>query len=1051
MRKVKPLLFIFLLLSAIPASMAGNVLIETESFNIKGGWLTDQQFMDIMGSPYLIAHGLGKPVQDACTDINIPENGRYHVYARTYNWVSPWTHKKGPGLFRIKVGEKLLKNDLGGEGKGWFWQYAGSICLKRGKTTLRLCDLTGFDGRCDAIWLTTDRKNVPPSSISDLDKFRRKHGTLPVAPSDTVSFDLVIAGGGIAGICAAVSAARNGCRVALVNDRPVAGGNNSSEVRVHLGGRIELGRYPALGRMIREFGQDQFGNAAPAQNYKDSAKTALILSEPLITYYPNYRAIGVEMEGDRIASVIIRNTETVNEILLKSHVFSDCTGDGTLGVMAGADWTTGRESRDEYGESLAPLERDSLTMGVSIQWYAEQRNHKTSFPVFEYGMEFNNDNCERVLRGDWDWETGLEKDKISMAEQIRDFGMLVVYSNWSYLKNRLGDGEFDDKELEWVAYIAGKRESRRLLGDYILTQRDIDNNVYHEDGSFTISWHLDLHFIDPDNSRKFPGKEFKAATKNNLIYPYDVPYRCLYSRNIRNLFMAGRNISVSHVALGSTRLMRTTGMMGEVVGMAASVCLKHRVYPRDVYSTYLKELQELMCRGAARDGILPDNQRFNEGDHLKTPKKVGGKNTDNPFFPYRAVLVDPARHFLPVEEVRSFIDSIASLGFNILQLHLTDNEGWTLPVESHPELTKGRPHYTKKELKELVRHGIEKGVEIVPEIDVPGHIGSLLKVYPDLACARGQGTMLCASNERVYSLLDEILYEVADIFPGQYIHLGGDEADIDNNWGKCPDCTINMMEPFFDKLLGTVRALGRKPILWCEPVPGDDVSRFLFPYPKDVLLVSWRRFTSESCLRLAEKSGNKLIMAPAEYVYLDYPQYEGDVPESAMPVTTLEQVKGFDPLYGTSSNAVYGVLCALWGENIPDYNRLLHMAYPRIRVIADACHGKIARHSDILLWDEPFSNPSDTKWTVTDYGLSSLGKASFREATIEIKLNNNKKKPSIILLPDTDEDGNTLDFFTNASYNNGIYQFSLPGDYPYYFVISGHDSITHLRVWKASN
>jgi len=622
MRSAKILLLISLFLSAIPAAKAGHVLVEAESFTTKGGWSTDQQFMDIMGSPYLIAHGLGRPVQDASTDISIPEKGRYYVYVRTFNWVSPWTDKTGPGLFRVNVGGKMLDKDLGGEGKGWMWQYAGSVRLKKGMTSLSLCDLTGFDGRCDAVWLTTERGGIPPDSLPELDSFRRLHGALPSAPKDTLTYDFAVVGGGIAGICAAVSAARNGCRVALINDRHIAGGNNSSEVRVHLGGRIEIGRYPALGRMLREFGQEKFGNAAPAENYKDEAKAALIHSEPMITYYPGYRAISAEMDGDRIESVKIRHIESAEELMIKAHVFSDCTGDGALGFMAGADWTLGRESIEDYGESLAPEKRDSLTMGVSIQWYAEPRGHKTSFPVFEYGMEFDDDNCERVLRGDWDWETGLDKDKIAKAEEIRDFGMLVVYSNWSYLKNRLGDPEYDDKELEWVAYIAGKRESRRLLGDHILTQNDIEDNIYYEDGSFTMSWHLDLHFIDPENSSKFPGMEFKAATRNNLIYPYDVPYRCLYSRNIRNLFMAGRNISVTHVALGSARLMRTTGMMGEVVGMAASLCRRHGAFPRDIYTSYLPDLQALMQKGAAKQGPLPDTQLFNEGSHLSSPGKV---------------------------------------------------------------------------------------------------------------------------------------------------------------------------------------------------------------------------------------------------------------------------------------------------------------------------------------------------------------------------------------------------------------------------------------------
>ena len=177
-----------------------------------------------------------------------------------------------------------------------------------------------------------------------------------------------------------------------------------------------------------------------------------------------------------------------------------------------------------------------------------------------------------------------------------------------------------------MAYVAGKRESRRLMGDYILKQDDVDKLVFHEDASFTISWHFDLHSPDPVNASRFPEDPFRAVTKSNPIYPYAVPYRCLYSRNVDNLFMAGRNISTTHVTLGSTRLMRTGAMMGEVVGMAAGICISHGVTPREVYQHYLPELKEKMTQGAARTDIeLPDNQQFNLGGHLKEPKYITGR------------------------------------------------------------------------------------------------------------------------------------------------------------------------------------------------------------------------------------------------------------------------------------------------------------------------------------------------------------------------------------------------------------------------------------------
>ena len=609
----------------LAAMAASPVFIETESFTNKGGWSVDQQFMDLMGSPYLIAHGMGKPVADASTTFSVDETATYHIYVRTFNWVAPWTDAEGPGAFRVKLNGKAVKTILGTKGDCWNWQYAGSTKLKAGENTLALSDLKGFDGRCDAVWITPDSSMVPPADINELEAFRRKCGALPQKPSCGGKYDLVVVGGGIGGMCAAVSAARLGMKVALVNDRPKLGGNNSSEIRVHLGGKIEIGKYPALGRMLREFGHSKGGNAQPASNYEDEKKDAFIAGEPDVKLFAPYRMVSVKMASEGIiGSVVIRHIETGEELEISAPIFSDCTGDATLGFLAGADWMMGREGRDEFGETLAPEKGDKLTMGSSVQWYSVESEGKKTFPEFNYGINFTEESCEKVKMGEWTWETGMNYDQIYDFERIRDYGMLVIYSNWSFLKNHYsGKAEYADRELGWVAYVAGKRESRRLVGDYILKQDDVIKQVFHEDASFPINWHFDLHFPDPNNTQFFPGAEFKAATKDNPIAIYDVPYRCLYSRNINNLFMAGRNISVTHVTLGSTRLMRNIAMMGEVVGMAASICKEHGALPRDVYQRYFAELKELMSKGVARTDIdLPDNQHFNEGGYLKKPKDI---------------------------------------------------------------------------------------------------------------------------------------------------------------------------------------------------------------------------------------------------------------------------------------------------------------------------------------------------------------------------------------------------------------------------------------------
>lgn len=617
MKKIILILAFFISSLSVPAT---NLLVEAESFEKKGGWVVDQQFMDLMGSPYLMAHGMGVPVEDASTTVSFPESGIYYVYVRTYNWTSPWHDGKGPGKFTLKVGNRKMPVVLGNEGKRWMWQPAGKVSVKAGNNSLILKDLTGFNGRCDAIYFTTEKNQLPPNEMKQLADFRKSMLGLSGEPEQCF-YDLVVVGGGIAGMCAAAAASRLGCRVALINDRPVLGGNNSSEIRVHLGGNIGLGPNPGLGRMIREFGHSKEGNAKPAANYEDEKKELFISNEKDITLYANYRAISVKTEGGKIESVIIKHIENGKKMELKAPLFSDCTGDGTIGYLAGADYKMGRESSDDYGEDLAPTESDKMTMGASVQWYSAEKGKPTRFPIFEYGLHFNEKNCENVTMGEWKWETGMNLNQIDDFERIRDYGLMVIFSNWSFLKNGLKDNEkYKKRALDWVAYIAGKRESRRLLGDYILKQDDIDKNVYHEDASFVTTWSIDLHFPDSANASHFPEAPFKAATKHIHIYPYAVPYRCLYSRNIENLFMAGRNISVTHVALGTVRVMRTTGMMGEVVGMAASLCKKYATNPRGIYQKHLPELRDLMKEGVGKKEGIPDNQKFNEQKLLKRPR-----------------------------------------------------------------------------------------------------------------------------------------------------------------------------------------------------------------------------------------------------------------------------------------------------------------------------------------------------------------------------------------------------------------------------------------------
>ena len=620
-KSIKTILLLSLSFLCVVSSYAQSIFIEAESFQNKGGWVVDQQFMDLMGSSYLMAHGLGTPVSDATTTVNFAKTGEYTVFVRTYNWTSPWTAKEGPGKFQLTVNGKVLNNKiLGTKSNTWEWQEVGKVKISSGTVTVGLRDLTGFNGRCDAIYFTMDNV-LPPNEREALTAFRKEKLGLPEVVPNAGKFDLVVVGGGVAGTAAALTAARQGLKVALIQDRPVLGGNNSSEVRVHLGGRINLDPYPNLGDVVNEIAPLRGGNAQPGDYYEDEKKLEMVNAENNISLFLNFRAFKVEKEGTTIRTVFAKHIETAEELSFSAPLFADCTGDGTIGYLAGADFAMGRESKAEFNEPTAPEEADKMTMGSSVQWYSKEGDKSSDFPEFDYGIDFNETNAQKVTMGEWTWETGMNFDQISDFERIRDYGMLVVYSNWSYLKNKSSfKEEYKNRYLDWVAYIAGKRESRRLIGDMVLTEQDITDFVIYPDASAPTSWTIDLHYPDPKNTKHFPGAEFKSIAVHKTIHPYPIPYRCFYSRNVDNLFMAGRNISVTHVALGTVRVMRTTGMMGEVVGMAASVAAKNKTTPRGVYQKQLDELQRLMTVGAGKYNI-ENIQNYNLGGTLG-PKKI---------------------------------------------------------------------------------------------------------------------------------------------------------------------------------------------------------------------------------------------------------------------------------------------------------------------------------------------------------------------------------------------------------------------------------------------
>lgn len=424
---------------------------------------------------------------------------------------------------------------------------------------------------------------------------------------ELVTNDITVIGGGLAGVCAAIAAARLGQQVALVQNRSVLGGNSSSEVRVWVCGATAHGtnRYAReTGIMGELFVENQYRNPEGNPYLWDLVVLEAVKAESNITLYLNTDVHEVLAEGDEQNRMITAVTGWMmgseRRITFKSSMYLDCTGDGLIGFLAGAKFALGREARSEYGEEWAPEIADDITLGSTILFYTKDTGVPVSFvpPSFAKDISETTIPIRRVIKsGDsgchyWWIEWGGEHDTVHDNEMIRDELWSVIYGIWDYIKN---SGKFDaaNMTLEWVGSLPGKREYRRFTGDYVLNQNDIIAQREFADGVAFGGWSIDLH---PPQGMYADASGSKHMHADGV---YHIPFRSLYSANVRNMLMAGRDISASHVAFGTTRVMATCAVIGEAAGTGAALSSLKEVTPRELHEKHLEELRQTLLRGDA--------------------------------------------------------------------------------------------------------------------------------------------------------------------------------------------------------------------------------------------------------------------------------------------------------------------------------------------------------------------------------------------------------------------------------------------------------------------
>ncbi|MBL4934497.1 FAD-dependent oxidoreductase [Clostridium sp. YIM B02515] len=440
-------------------------------------------------------------------------------------------------------------------------------------------------------------------------------------------YEVIVIGGGMAGVCAAIASAREGAKTALVNNRPVLGGNASSEIRMHICGAD----YHGFRQNARETGiieeillDNKRVNRSNSFSILDTILWEKTRFQENLDLYLNTHITSLIKEEDKIVSVIGEQLTTEKVFQLNGQVFIDATGDGTIAYLSGAEYMSGREGKKVFGEKYAPDEPDNHTMGNTLLFTAIDMGKKVDFVKPEWANTYKEEDLayrehHEINSGYWWIEIGGDNlEVIQDGEQIRDELLKAVYGVWDHIKNS-GHHNADNFALDWVGFLPGKRESRRIVGDYILREQDLFAGRIFEDAIAYGGWPMDMHTVGGIRTRREP---------NDFIMMedlYTIPYRSIYSKNIGNLMLAGRDISASHMAFGSTRVMATCAVIGQAAGTAAAMCTEKKILPRGL-NEHISELQQKLMKD---DCFIPGFKNEDKDDQALSAKVSASSFLEN--------------------------------------------------------------------------------------------------------------------------------------------------------------------------------------------------------------------------------------------------------------------------------------------------------------------------------------------------------------------------------------------------------------------------------------